>query len=62
MSIGIDQALLQVTLRVPREPQEIPRVAMNQPIYFGHIDRVICPIPVVLSHHQKLKLLYATNR
>lgn len=62
MSIGIDQALLQVTLRAPREPQEIPGIAINQPVCFGHIDQAIRPIPVVLSPHQKLKLLYAANR
>ena len=62
MSACTDQALLQVTLPLPRDLHEIPRIAANQPIYFGHIDRVICPIPVVLSRHQKLKLLYATNR
>ena len=62
MIICIDQALLQVTLRIPRDPHEIPRVAINQPVCFGRIDQVICPIPVVLSHHQKLQLLYAENR
>ena len=62
MSICIDQALLQVTLRAPRDLHEITRIAANQPVYFGHIDQVICPMPVVLSHHQKLKLLYAAIR
>ncbi|MGV0980725.1 MAG: hypothetical protein ACOYB0_00030 [Polynucleobacter sp.] len=62
MSTCIDQVLLQVTLRVPRDLHEIPRIAANQPVHFGHIGQVIRPIPVVLSHHQKLKLLYAENR
>lgn len=62
MSICIDRALLQVTLQLPRDLHEIPRIAMKQPVCFGHIDQVICPIPVVLSRHQKLKLLYAANR
>lgn len=62
MSACIDQALLQVTLRLLRVLHETPRIAINQPVYFGHIDQVICPIPVVLSYHQKLKLLYAANR
>ena len=62
MSACIDQALLQVTLRLLRVLHETPRIAINQPVYFGHIDQAIRPIPVVLSHHQKLKLLYAENR
>lgn len=62
MSTCIDQALLQVTLRLPRDLHEIPRVAINHPICFGHIDQAIRLILVVLSHHQKLKLLYAENR
>ena len=62
MSICIDQALLQVTLRLPRDLKEIPRIAANQPVCFGRIDQAIRPIPVVLSPHQKLKLLYAANR
>ena len=62
MSTCIDQVLLQVTLRVPRDLHEIPRIAANQPVHFGHIDQAIRPIPVVLSHHQKLKLLYAAIR
>lgn len=62
MSICIDRALLQVTLQLPRDLHEIPRIATNQPVCFGRIDQAICPIPVVLSRHQKLKLLYAANR
>lgn len=61
MSTCIDQALLQVTLQLPRDLHEIPRVASNQPVCFGRIDQAICPMPVVLSRHQKLKLLYAEN-
>jgi hypothetical protein len=62
MSTCIDQALLQVTLRAPRDLHETPRVAINQPACFGRIDQAICSMLVVLSRHQKLKLLYAENR
>ena len=62
MSLGNYQALLQVTLRLPRGPHQMPRAAMRLPLLFGYLDHAICPIPVVLSHHQKLKLLYASYR
>jgi hypothetical protein len=62
MSLGNYQALLQVTLRLPRDRYEMLRIAINQPVCFGRIDQAICPIPVVLSPQQKLKLLYAANR
>ena len=62
MSLGNYQALLQVTLKLPRGPHQMPRVAMRLPLLFGYLDHAICPILVVLSHHQKLKLLYAANR
>ena len=55
MSLGNYQALLQVTLRLPRDRYEMLRIAINQPVCFGRIDQAICPIPVVLSPHQKLK-------
>ena len=42
--------------------QEHPRIAMNSPIHFGRIDRLILPISVVQDRHQKLQLLYAANR
>lgn len=48
--------------RTPRDSHEIPRIAINQPVCSGRIDQAIRPIPVVLSRHQKLKLLYAENR
>lgn len=62
MSACIDQALLQVTPRLPREHHEIPRIAINQSVCFERINRTIFSILVVLSRHQKLKLLYAANR
>lgn len=58
MSACIDQTLLQVAPRLPREHHEIPRIAINQSVCFGRIDQVIFPIPVVLSRHQKLKYIY----
>ena len=62
MSLGNYQALLQVTLKLPRGPHQMPRAAMRLPLLFGYLDQAICPIPVVLSPHQKLKLRYAENR
>ena len=62
MSLGNYQALLQVTLKLPRGPHQMPRAAMRLPLLFGYLDHAICPIPVVLSPHQKLKLRYAENR
>ena len=62
MSLGNYQALLQVTLKLPRGPHQMPRAAMRLPLLFGYLDHAICPIPVVLSPQQKLKLLYAANR
>ena len=56
------QALLPVTLKIPRDLHEMPRIAMILPWNFGHIAQWICPILVVLARGQKLKLLYAANR
>ena len=56
------QALLQVTLKMPRDLYEMPRIAMILPWLFGRIAARICPISVVQPCGQKLKLLYAANR
>jgi hypothetical protein len=62
MILSAYQALLEVTLKIPRDLHEALRIAMILPRIFGHIAPRIYPISVVLSHHQKLKLLYAANR
>ena len=61
MILSAHQALLQVTLKMPRDLHEMPRIAMILPWNFGLITQWICPILVVLAHGQKLKLLYAEN-
>ena len=58
MSACIDQALLQVTPRLPREHHEIPRIAINQSVCFGRIDSCFSSNQVALAGGQKLKYVY----